>query len=226
VIPPDSFSQEKILLWSLGLKERELGKPFVTALYGRGRQIGPLLESEKITRDRLFNILSVVGADCSCELDRNWIKGPMIPLKWEEKIQSKLAKLLGFDPENPMVKMEVSQILSTGEKKPSLEATLEDTLLYGYKEDVVEYTKSPNGEVSLSHTPSNDPWHCCEPVNNPRFPSPTISLTQTKKEVPHSDANLPKADTFLRNTLFVIGIVLLLCMGGGLLVLRKRRRQF
>lgn len=102
---------EKILLWSLGIPAGEFNKTYAAVFYGRARWIGPLLEGDEITEDTVYNILSVVGADCECGLDRELIRGVILPVKWNDEIVALAAKDLGFDPENPMVKIEVSQIL-------------------------------------------------------------------------------------------------------------------
>ncbi len=102
---------EKTLLWSLGLDEATIEKPCAAVLYGRARWIGPLLKGDEITEDMVYNILSVVGADCECGLDRKLIRGTILPVKWNDEIIDMTANDLGFDPENPMVKIEVSQIL-------------------------------------------------------------------------------------------------------------------
>jgi hypothetical protein len=38
----------------------------------------------------------------------------MLPVKWERKLQEKVAANLGFDPESPMIKMEIGSIVSRG----------------------------------------------------------------------------------------------------------------
>jgi hypothetical protein len=38
----------------------------------------------------------------------------MLPGRWDEKTQTLTAAALGFDPENPMIKLEMSQILRRG----------------------------------------------------------------------------------------------------------------
>lgn len=111
---PESFSREKILLWSLGLDDDRINAPHATVFYGRGRWIGPLMNAQEITETNLANILFVVGADCECGFDLSWVQGTMLPADWGEKRQSTVAKFLGFDPENPMVKMEMSRILKKG----------------------------------------------------------------------------------------------------------------
>jgi hypothetical protein len=108
------LAAEDILLWSLGLDTEKIDAPHVVILYGRCRRLGPTLTGEDLTEDIVTNILSIIGADCECGLDRRWMQGAMVPVKWDEEIQSQLVKSLGFDPENPMVKMEMSMILRKG----------------------------------------------------------------------------------------------------------------
>jgi hypothetical protein len=107
----DSFSREATLLWSLGIREESLGEPHVAVLYGRARWIGPLLKGAQITEKTLHNILSAVGADCECGIDPRLIRGTALPVKWDRDAQATAAAELGFDPENPMVITEVSQIM-------------------------------------------------------------------------------------------------------------------
>jgi hypothetical protein len=102
---------ERILLWSLGLQEQDLTQPHAAVLYGKARWIGPLLVGEEITLDTLARILFVVGADCECGLDPRMIRGAMLPINWASDTRAKVAANLGFDPDNPMVATEVSQIL-------------------------------------------------------------------------------------------------------------------
>ncbi len=112
-LKPGRLETEKILLWSLGIQQGQFNKTYAAVFYGRARWIGPLLKGDEITEDMVYNILSVVGADCECGLDRKLIRGVILPVKWNDEIIALTAKDLGFDPENPMVKIEVSQILKT-----------------------------------------------------------------------------------------------------------------
>jgi hypothetical protein len=107
----DSFSDERFLTWSLGLQPEDLVEPHVAVLYGKGRWIGPLLRGSEIEPQILVNILSVIGADCECGLDPRLIRGTALPVRWDRTRQDEVAEDLGFDPENPMIKIEVSQIL-------------------------------------------------------------------------------------------------------------------
>jgi hypothetical protein len=114
VLNATSIPREKILLWSLGLNTDVIAKPHAVVLYGRARWIGPLFKGEEITRDYLSEILFIVGADCECGLDREWLQGTMLPLRWDKKMQAHAVKNLGFDPENPLIKMEVNHIMRMG----------------------------------------------------------------------------------------------------------------
>jgi len=106
--------QEKILLWSFSLASEKITETTVIILYGRGRQMGPALKQEQINQVWLVNLLALIGADCECNLDRSWMLGPMMPFRWDEKLQQKIAENLGFDTENPMIKMEIAHILRRG----------------------------------------------------------------------------------------------------------------
>lgn len=110
----ESFSLEKVLLWSIGIDPDTITKPLAAVFYGRGRWIGSIMQGEEINERNLINILSIIGADCECGIDISWVSGTMLPIRWDQNRQAKVAKSLEFDPENPMVKMEVSQILRKG----------------------------------------------------------------------------------------------------------------
>lgn len=151
-ISRNSFAEEEILLWSLGIDERG-DEPHLAVLYGRGRLIGSVLKGREITASGLFNILSVVGQACECGLDRGWVLGRMIPLKWDERVQREVVKTLGFDAENPMVRAEVSQILAIGPASSGEEGSR--GLFYGYEEKEVEYG-APSSATTLSPAQMND----------------------------------------------------------------------
>lgn len=149
VVPHDKIKDEKILLLSLGLTEKEIMEPSVAVIYGRGRVMGPVLGGDQITDRRIFNLLTVVGADCECGLDNAWLLGRMMPLRWEASVQAEVVQLLDFDVENPLVKAEMSQILSI---KPMVEDPinpLDDNLL-GYSEGKFETDGRIPGESKIS----------------------------------------------------------------------------
>ena len=114
VIPADQAESEQVFLWSLGIDAADRQQASVAVLYGRGRQLGNVIEGEAITESELFRITATVGLNCECGLDRAWMQGAMIPMKWPDERQKLVASLLGFDAEDPKIKMEMSQILSKG----------------------------------------------------------------------------------------------------------------
>jgi len=149
VLPRDNIQEERLLLRSLGINDRETKKPSVAILYGRGRIMGSALQDDMITRDVIKNLLTVVGADCECGLDHSWILGRMIPMRWETRVQSDITKNLGFDVENPQVKSEMSQILSL---KPTPDNQLDPmgSNLLGYSEGKLEIKRNPENIAKVS----------------------------------------------------------------------------
>ena len=144
---------ERVLLWSLGIEAERDGSPAVAVLFGRGRRIGPVLEGSAITETALFGILNAAGQSCECELDRSWMRGPRIPLRWDNDLKARAVAFLGFDPENPRIKSEISGILSRG---PSADAgsdplreglTIEEMLMAYSEESVVGPLSDEQAEV-------------------------------------------------------------------------------
>ena len=201
VISRELVSQEKILLWSLDMNENEVNEPCVAVLYGRGRRIGPLLEGEQITESGLFNILLVIGLSCDCGLDERWTRGTLLPLRWGEKMQSDVVKCLGFDAESPMVKMEMSSIMSLNryimmEDNENIGSSWEE--LNEYIEDVLAY-ESGLAVARVS-------------------PAQIRELSSTGLATPKSGINL-------KTTLSIVGIIVLLILSGGLLILLRSGRR-
>ena len=137
-----SLSQENVLLWSLGLDKDKLDQPHAAVLYGRGRWIGPIFKGEQITQDNLTAVLFVIGEDCECGFDHRWLQGTMLPARWDENLLSVAAESLGFDPESPMIKTEISWIVGRGS------SSYPDVPL-GYQELVVE--SQPEGGDGAGH---------------------------------------------------------------------------
>jgi hypothetical protein len=75
------------------------------------------MKGEEITEPNLTGILSIIGADCECGLDVSWTQGTPLPIRWDGKLHAQAAKMLGFDPESPIVKLEASRII--GERRSS-----------------------------------------------------------------------------------------------------------
>ena len=114
VLDRKSLAHEQVLLWTLRLKAEDVNQPCAAVFYGRGRWIGPLFKDEMLTADNLTQLLSVIGADCECSLDHRWLQGTLLPARWDEGLQQKVVQSVGFDPENPMTKMEMISIVRRG----------------------------------------------------------------------------------------------------------------
>ena len=158
VVPFDKIDSEQAMLWSLKMNHHQPEKPQAAVLIGRGRRLGPTLQSDEITASRLQQILAVAGQDCECDLDRSWMQGPMIPVRWGPERQQTAYNNLGFDPDNPLVKAEISRILARG-KNPirvndadSIGAEL-DMLLLGYSEEVLAFDESTIESALTPATP-------------------------------------------------------------------------
>jgi hypothetical protein len=114
VLDQKSLAREPVLLWTLRLKPEDVNQPRAAVFYGRGRWLGPLFDAATLTAGNLTQLLSVIGGDCECGLDHRWLQGTMLPARWDETLQQKVAQNLGYDPENPMVKMEMISIVRRG----------------------------------------------------------------------------------------------------------------
>ena len=134
---------DPILLWSLGI-EGGAGGASLAVLYGRARTVGGILQGEDISEQKLFQVVATIGLNCECGLDRSWMQGQMIPMKWGASLQTRVAAALGFDAEDPKIKMEMSQILSksgSGEgRRHAGDGQDLDAFLAGYAETSVDST--------------------------------------------------------------------------------------
>jgi hypothetical protein len=148
-IKVEDIKNEGVLLWSLGWEKEDFGKPVIALMYGRGRRMGPLLIGSRIKEDVIQNMLRFIGEDCECGLDRSWMLGTMIPLRWDARLKAGVLKEHGFDADNPMVISEMSQILSVAPGR--VNQSVNTDLLYGYAENVIRITKSE--EVKESRKP-------------------------------------------------------------------------
>ena len=147
VISPDDFADERAFLWSLGVRE-VLDTPQVLMLYGRGRMIGPVLRGERLSQPTVSAILNTIGLNCECGLDRKWMQGVMVPLKWDRDRKQEIAKHLGFNPESPEIRIEMSQILAKGGvgqgiNRSKLIGDTLDELLTGYRSGSLAANKPP-----------------------------------------------------------------------------------
>ena len=133
VMDSNCLEAEEVLLWSLGLKRGDVNEPLAVIIYGKARWIGPVFRGEQVNEDDLASVLFVIGADCECGLDYRWIQGTMLPVRWDEKTHALAVESLGFDPESPMIKMEMGSIIGRGMGGDAYPSTP-----YGYQELIIE----------------------------------------------------------------------------------------
>ena len=133
VMDANCLEDEEVLLWSLGLKPGDVNEPLAVIVYGKARWIGPVFRGEQVNEDDLASILFVIGADCECGLDYRWLQGTMLPVRWDEKTHALAVESLGFDPESPMIKMEMGSIIGRGMGGSAYPGTP-----YGYQELIIE----------------------------------------------------------------------------------------
>tara|TARA_B100001123_G_scaffold300981_1_gene335856 strand:- start:236 stop:1429 length:1194 start_codon:yes stop_codon:yes gene_type:complete len=153
IISIKDFNSEKAFLWSMGITEIS-ETPQVAILYGRGRMIGPVLRDERLDERSLKAIVNTIGLNCECGLDRKWMQGTMVPQKWDEDLQKRFANQLGFDPESPAIRLEMSQILAKGGKgqgtnrQTPIGGSLDD-LLMGYREGSLKEPEAQEPQTSV-----------------------------------------------------------------------------
>ncbi|MFA6832641.1 MAG: hypothetical protein WCR36_10320 [Bacteroidaceae bacterium] len=107
----DHRNQERVLLWSLGMDTLSTS-PQAVVLYGRGRLVGRKVSWSQIQKGMIYKLFSIVGSDCECGLDRKWMLGPQIPLKWDAAMRQEVTSALAFDVDNPSILAEMSRIIS------------------------------------------------------------------------------------------------------------------
>ncbi|MCP3920435.1 MAG: hypothetical protein GY711_33320 [bacterium] len=126
---------ERVLLWSLGL-DGQTPDPVVCVLYGRGKLAGEPIDRADLARGELLAQLALVGETCECDTSRDWAAEAVIAHAWPERQRRSAWDALGFDPESPMVKAEVTRILARGpgaERKDGRPDSIE-ALVFGYRE--------------------------------------------------------------------------------------------
>ena len=110
----EQSDSERVFLWSLGIEEEEFDQTHIAVVFGRCRLLGPAMPVPGTTRQQVVRRLAVVGQDCECELDRAVMRGQMIPHAWSTREEAVAAEMLGFDPGNPLVQVEIQRILARG----------------------------------------------------------------------------------------------------------------
>lgn len=212
----ETISQEKVFLWSLGVEDEQPSEPSVAVLYGRGRRVGPLLRGDSIKQGEIAKMLGLLGQDCECDLDRAWMRGPLIPVRWDMDLQAEVLKEVGFDAENPMIKTEVSRILARGPTSGARRVPLpgiDSNSLLGYKEMSLD---DPVSEVEEN-----------VPLEDNAVEVSELVTEQTLPPLPRSEPD-PVADNNGHATFPVGGFALMgflfFSLSGGILVYLVRRQ--
>ncbi len=150
------------------------------------------------------------------------MQGAMLPIKWGEDVQQQVAKHLGFDPENPAIKMEMSQILSKGgagqgAKIKVAQADI-DTLLAGYSETAAGETEA---DAPADTAPSESETQAS-----------TAEASETNEPVPTApNTNAASEDTAIndnrqgrfRPLLLIFGGAAAFILAAGLVILLRSR---
>ncbi|MCC6234001.1 MAG: hypothetical protein IT580_15255, partial [Verrucomicrobiales bacterium] len=129
-------------------------------VFGRGRRVGEPLEGGLITQTVLQDRLALIGQDCECDLDRSSLQGPVIPARWDSSRQRAAATALGFDPENPLIRAEISRIVLKGPARPASSRAAPnafDALSLGYSEDPVSAPDSTSASADAEPATDSDP---------------------------------------------------------------------
>lgn len=180
-------------------------EPQALVLMGRGRRVGEMLRGGLITRTALQEALAVIGQDCECGLDRVWMQGERFPLAWGQPEKKAAFAELGFDPDNPKVKAEISRIITRGpNSRPSGNTQSAsdnfDQLALGYSEDIIGIDEEV---VSIESIPSAEP-----------------ELNQEKIS---TDGEVAEETVGLGPLFWTVILVIIVTLGGGGLVLLRNK---
>jgi hypothetical protein len=160
-----------------------------------------MFRGKEITEDNLANVLFVIGQDCECGLDHRWLQGTMLPARWTDEMQAQVAENLGFDPESPMIKMEMSMIVRRGSYSyPGVP--------FGYQEFAIE----PNDAMEERQNSPNNVEYTTMPD-----PSPDDPISEPNPSV--------EQDSPFRNTIFLLAGLCFLVLTSGIVILIRAKNR-
>jgi hypothetical protein len=217
VIEREALERERVLLWSLGLNLDKPGPTYAAVIYGRARWVGPLMKGPEISEANLTRIFSILGADCECGLDLSWTQGTRLPVRWGEELQAQAAKNLGFDPENPTVKMEAGRILR---RSLALAAVPTARTLPAGQAGNQRYSRAPFGyqELAVDAEPDGSPQSVILESNSDKeSPRPPVGGPLSSSPL------LAKSEPALTEWLWVIAGLGLLSVAAGLWILYRAK---
>lgn len=227
------LQKEKLFLWAQGLSDDAIIEPSMIIFYGRFRRMGPVLTGDQITAEKITSMLSVIGADCECNLDRSWLQGEMMPAKWDREQLEKLSAQLGFDTEHPMTKIEMSQILRNGNQsnRRNLDFDAIKGLNFGYQEIEVTFDNLEPAREDYGDIVSNSQEDLVSSGDRAQRQPPLEQLEVTGS--PQASAErvpMPVVDEDefkLQNPLYVIGIAgaIVLIVGAYFVISASGKKQ-
>ncbi len=194
-LEPSSLARERVLLWTLRQTTDPQPEPRVVVIYGRARWLGPIIRAAELSTRNVVGLFSIIGADCECGMDLAWTQGTRLPVRWPESLHAPLAQALGFDPENPLVKTEISSILSRRSSTPRPQDS-----------DRLDAARAVPAVANTAASPTT--------------PAPSQARTQPTPTMPASprDARLPMIVVALAGLAALAVLVI-----GGWIALRGRR---
>ena len=196
--------EEEIVLWSLGLAapDGEEERPVrALALAGRGETRGPTLEGENVDKEKMSELLEMLGRSCSCTTSPVWLIGKAIPLTWSPEIRSMATLQLGFDPLDP----EVLRSIKGEKKKPK-----ELAGLGGFEEFELGYSEVTIDPVPVEETPSAAPE------------AKIVSKAEnTGEKNPEPGSGSGDSNSTTRTLVIALGALLLVVLATGSAIARK-----
>lgn len=221
IISAADRSTEGVLLWGLGVDPEYADQTHVAVLYGRGRRMGPLLSELDITANEILRRLTLIGQSCECELDRAWIRGTALPVRWSAKRDREVYEKLGFDPASPFVQAEINRIMARGPNSRAAAAPRDrsiEEMLFGYSEEVI----GDNDELTAASLEQDDPDARSEAVVSTAAPRVEAGLASA--DIAGGPAQSVAAAPATRGLIYALGAVVALSALGGLAVLLRARR--
>jgi hypothetical protein len=193
-------------MWSLGLASENQAQARIAVLYGMSRRIGPVLGPDVVSASLLQNVFALLGRNCTCTTDPDWLLGPAAPLVWRRDLQQQVYDELGFDPNSPEVAATLGGVwtslasLGSQDGEPTTDAdgtqaTFPPPLRPGY----IEFSIEPGtGEG--------------QEANWPAAPDADVTATVEQRSL---------------HVILRMGIILALLVAGGSIALwlRQRRRE-
>ncbi len=220
VISAADRSTEGVLLWGLGINTQRDDRAHVAVLYGRGRRMGPLLSGLDITANEILRRLTLIGQSCECELDRKWIRGTALPVRWSAQRDREVYEKLGFDPASPFVQAEINRIMARGPNSRATAAPPErsiEEMLFGYSEEVIS-DNDQSTAVSLEKDDLD-----AQPETVVSAAAPEVQADPALSDIA-GDRTQSVAAPATRGLIYALGAVFALSALGGLAVLLRARR--